>query len=458
VKRRKGYLIKRGGTFYATWTVSGKKFCKTTGCTSERDAKKELSRLMEPFLIEDEITTLESVNHRILKDRGELIAIEESKNPPLTLDQAWIVFDRSPLRPDSGDRTLSQYKAEYERFKRWIVREHPGADKEQPDRIVMREIGPDKATAYAQDLTIAKVSASTFNQHINLLSMLWRVLASVIKGAGANPWTGIATKRLNPLANRKRALTPAQFESLLAKAESDPEVHDLFVVLAWTGLRLVDAVKLTWGAVDFARHVIVLAPQKTSRRTGKTVSIPMFPAVKEVLDRRQVGKVINPVRHVFQELVAEYARDGGATLSKRITAIFEEAGMPTSEKRAGQARAVVCYGAHSLRHHFVSAATLAGMPGAMIKSITGHATDSMLEHYQHIGTDLAAEFGKRLGAGDTKALPPADPLEQFKTKMRGIVEGLNGKTWKAIRDELLKELVPCPDKAKAPPLALPAAT
>lgn len=442
MKTRKGWLIKRGkkGTFYAVWEIGGRRFMKSTGQTNAKNANTELARIMQPFLVEDDIRTLETVKARIESGKAELVGFEESKTPPLTLDHAWSAFDKSPGRPDSGERTLSQYKSEFVRFTNWMIKTHPGNDKDNPSAVPMRTITEPVAMEYAQHLSAAKVSASTFNQHVKLLAMVWRVLTREIKGAGANPWIGIARRRINPLANRKRALTPAQFELLLEKAESDPDVKDLFTVLAWTGLRLVDAVKLTWGAVDFKQHVIVLAPQKTQRRTGKTVSIPMFPAVKEVLDRRQEGKTLNSGRKVFPELVTEYDRDEGATLSKRIAALFDKAGMPTSEKRAGKARAVVCYGAHSLRHHFVSAASMAGLPGPMIKAITGHASDSMLEHYQHIGTDLAAEFGKRLGAGGIKALLPTDPLAKFKEELRPIVNGLDEKTWKDIKEQLTARL------------------
>jgi hypothetical protein len=171
----------------------------------------------------------------------------------------------------------------------------------------------------------------------------------------------------------------------------------------------------------------------------------MFPQVKAVLDRRQDSKVLNPSRPIFPALVEEYDRDGGSTLSKKITAAFDAAGMPTNEERAGQARAVVCFGAHSLRHHAVSAFAAAGMPAAMIKSITGHTTDQMLEHYQHIGADLAAEIGKRLGAGDgagdMKALPAAgSPAAVDAGAIRERLQTMTAKTWKTIRNEWLKEL------------------
>lgn len=437
---RKGYLVKRGRVYYAVWYVEGKKFSQTTSERSKDKALVELRRLMAPFVTGNDVRVLETVKARIEGARADLAAYDDQKNPPLTLDKAWFVYEQHPGRPDSGANTMRQYAAELERFRRWIEREHPGSDKERPGRIPLREIPAAWAQEYARDLGTARLAPSTFNQHVKFLSLLWRVLAKEIKGEGVNPWAAIARKRLNPIANRKRALTAQQFDNLLVAAESDPDARDLILVLAWTGLRLVDAVKMTWGAIDFSRRVITVTPQKTLRRTGKTVSIPMFPAVKEVLDRRQDGKTVNPSRMVFPELVTEYVKDGGSTLAKRMGMLFEMAGMETAEKRAGQKRAVVCYGAHSLRHHFVTAAAAAGLPSMMIRSITGHATDTMLEHYQQIGSGLVSEFARRLGkvTGDKKALPAAgSPRLVDAGAVRSIAVSMAPGNWREKRDDLI---------------------
>jgi hypothetical protein len=44
----------------------------------------------------------------------------------------------------------------------------------------------------------------------------------------------------------------------------------------------------------------------------------------------------------------------------------------------------------------------------MIKSITGHATDDMLEHYQHMGAAQASEFAKLIGAGSGGSVTDGD--------------------------------------------------
>jgi integrase len=265
------------------------------------------------------------------------------------------------------------------------------------------------AEAYAHDLSDAKYSPSTYNLHRNLLRLVWRVVGEQARCHG-NPWDRVTLRKLQAHASRRHALTAGQFTALLDAAERDPDLHDLFMVLAWTGQRLVDAVMLRWGEIDFARGVITLVPRKTARRLGKQVNVPLFPALRPVLDRRQAaqGGVVIPSAQVFPALVSEYLRDRGAALSKRIAAVFNRAGMESSEEREGRAREVCVYGAHSLRHHFVTAAIAAGLPGAMIKSITGHATDDMLEHYQHMGAAQASEFAKLIGAGSGGSVTDGD--------------------------------------------------
>lgn len=106
---------------------------------------------------------------------------------------------------------------------------------------------------------------------------------------------------------------------------------------------------LKWEAVDFLKGVITLAPQKTARRQGKVIAIPLFPIPRDVLTRREGGQPIKPSDYVFPDLAEVYEHDASA-LTKRISATFERAGIETTEKRNGRARAVTIYGTYSLRH------------------------------------------------------------------------------------------------------------
>ena len=442
MKRVSGNLRQRGkkGTYYLRYVIDGKAFDVCTGLTNKKDAQAFAKDHLAAFNLTKRGEHLQAVAAQLADNETKIALEDEKKNPPPPVPAVWNRFLANPTRPDSGASTLKQYRSEWNRFVKWLGDNHPAITD-------LRLVKADMAGDYAKKLVEDKVSASTFNQHRNLLRMVWRVMADECR-LTTNPWDKINPRKLHALDTRKRALTPAQFESLLAVAESSPDLKDLFTLLAWTGLRLADAVLMQWGAVDFSQRVISIVPQKTARRQGKQVHIPLFPAALEVLNQRQAGKVLNPRGYVFPALVRQYNQDASA-LSKNITDIFEKAGIVTTEARAERGRAVVVYGAHSLRHFFVTQATSAGMPAAMIKSITGHATDEMLEHYQQIGVDLAADMAARVLGQSPAQIPEtaesaaptaeklAGELANVKARVRAVADGLSAKTWKAAQAELL---------------------
>jgi integrase len=356
------------------------------------EARGVRDNILAPFRAADKVEALKTLAGRVTVAQNDLTRIRDEQ-PALALADAWQAYLDTPSRPDSGARTLEGYKVEWTAFAKWIGEKYPEATE-------LRQVTSGMAEEYARHLAEKKFSPSTYNQHRNLLKLVWHVLGEKARCTG-NPWDRIVPRKLQAHLARKQALTPVQFTALLDAVAGDQDLHDLFMVLAWTGQRLVDAVMLRWGEIDFKAQVITLTPRKTARRIGKQIHVPIFPALLPVLNRRQEaqGGVVRPAGHVFPELVKEYGIAYGSTLSKRIADAFLRAGMTTSEERDGRKREVCVYGAHSLRHHFVTAAASAGVPAGMIKSITGHATDGMLEHYQHMGAELAGEIAKKIGVG-----------------------------------------------------------
>jgi len=398
MKTRSGYLYQKkpGGTWYVRTRVDGKAIVRSTKTKNKREAEKRRIEIMEPYALGDTARVYKEVVNKLHETEDRLTALNEP--PPLAIKTAWIKYIKSANRPDSGDSTLDRYGSIWIRFDKWITDNH--ADIETLDPVT------EKTTSdYVESLNAAKFTASTFNQHKNFLKLLWKTLLP----HKINPWQMIVSRRLDPLATRKKALTSSQFEDILAAAEKYPDLYDLLVVLAWTGLRLVDGALMKWSAVDFRKNVLTIAPKKTERRQAKILYIPIFPAALEVLNRRQSGKVLDPTAFVFPELAAIYQRDK-SVLAKKIGDVFTKAGIKTRVNQANRKLALVLYGAHSLRHFFVTAATSAGMPDAMIKSITGHGTDLMLDHYKQIGKDLATDLAKRIGG--TKAPAMLDAPKQ----------------------------------------------
>jgi integrase len=385
-------LLKRGKYWYVFFKRNGKRIIQTTEESDVTKARNFRDNLMAPFRAADKVEALKTLVARVTVAENDLAQVQ-AEQPSLSVDDVWQTYLTVPSRPDSGERTLKEYEIRWKAFVKWLREAHQ-------DVKELRQVTSEMAEEYALNLSTKEYSPSTYNLHRNLLRLVWRVLGEKAR-CKSNPWDRITPRKLQAHTTRKHALTTVQFTALLDAAAQDHDLQDLFMVLAWTGQRLVDAVMLRWGEIDFQKSVITLTPRKTARRLGKQVHVPIFADLLPVLNRRQEaqGSVVRPAKFVFPELAREYDQNRCAMLSKRIAAMFVLAGMPTTEMRTGRKRGVCVYGAHSLRHHFVTAAASVGMPAGMIKSITGHATDGMLEHYQHMGAELAGEIAKKIGAG-----------------------------------------------------------
>ena len=116
MRKRTGYLVRRGRVFYAVWTVGGKKFMRTTGHSERRKAETELHRIMEPFIVGDEVTTLQHIAARIEGRTADLARLEDERHPPLPLAHAWAAYLAAPGRPDSGPATLEHYEGHLAAF------------------------------------------------------------------------------------------------------------------------------------------------------------------------------------------------------------------------------------------------------------------------------------------------------------------------------------------------------
>lgn len=456
MKSRTGYLFRKKGkdgkerpTWYVRIMVDGVPVVRSTETANFKRAESKRKEILAPYALGGRAEVLKSVVHRLEDTEDEEARLKAAANPPPEIAAVWDRYIASKKRPDSGESTLQQYKAEWCRFAKWIASAHPGVER-------IDQMTSNLAEEYAANMQAAKMAPSTFNQHLRLLRLVWRILVS--SDPEKNPWLEITPKKWNKRANRKHNLTPGQFEALLAAAEKDSELRDLFLLLGWTGLRLADGVLLKFAAIDFTTGVITLIPKKTARRNGEEVYIPIFPAVLEVLNRRQKGLVLDTRAYVFPSLAKEYKNDR-TMLTKRITQVFTDAGFQTNEVRQGRQRKAVIFGAHSLRHHFVTAATEVGFPAKMIRTITGHATDEMLGHYQQIGKELATELATRIGSTPKRLLAqgpePAgnganagalsnkngdagiEPLPAWaKMRIRKLAELLSAKTWHTIKTEL----------------------
>jgi len=99
---------------------------------------------------------------------------------------------------------------------------------------------------------------------------------------------------------------------------------------------------------------------------------------------------------------------------------------------------VTIYGAHSLRHFFATQALSAGIPGEIVKRITGHSSDAMLEGYEHVDAAMISGLAAKLSNGKQPLALPA-PQADIRAQVRALAATLNGKTcWSKVKKELME--------------------
>lgn len=397
-----GTLEKRGRTWRARWTVGGKTYTRSTGTGDRREAAKRLAEFTAPFRLGSERETLEGLAAKVRGVQAEMDAIENAR-PALPLSEGFEAYRRSGERPDTGAATLDMYECQYRRLVRWMAERHPEASE-------MRHVTREMAAGFMADLA-ANLSANTYNKYATLFRRMWDVLAETAR-TEQNPWRKIAHRAEGGAATR-RELTVDELRRVCGRAQG--EMRALVAVGIYTGLRLGDCALLEWGSVDLARRMISVTPRKTARHAkGRTVAIPVHPALAEVLSETPPAERTG---HVIPETAAAYLSDRTA-VTNRVQALFASCGIRTTRRAQGAARASVEVGFHSLRHTFVSMAANAGAPLALIQSIVGHSSPAMTRHYFHesgnalksaVGTlpDVTAGSGRAGGADAPDALPRA---------------------------------------------------
>lgn len=450
MKATKGRLVLRGNKYYAVWQHDGKRFCVATGCADESGATAKLAELIAPFLAKNTVATMDAIAGKLSGAQARAEKLEDAASPGVLLGQLWQTYQGSPRRPDSGERTLLGYKSQVDGFVKWLADSYATVK-------TMKEVTPQIASAYLASLRKKNVTASTFNQHLQTLLRVWRVLDDEARTKGVNPWAGFAARTVDKARHRKEALTLEQATKLVDAADGD--LKSLLILLVCTGQRLGDVATMLWTAVDLKNGIIQLVPGKTARRKGQTVVIPILPQARAVLDALSHGS-----RYVLPSMAELYQFDRGAALSKRIRDVYEKAGFVTRVANDHGGRQVVKYGAHSARHAFVTIARAAGLPDALIQRVTGHTSSIMVNHYTHFDQALVSKLSKSFealpaGAEPLALIPPATPTltgtevldvkgtplgddHKVLVEVARLVEAMTTKDWQEMRTKILALLKP----------------
>ena len=458
-KHRKGHIFKRGNVYWLEYKVNGKRFRQSLDTSDVKEARTKRARIMAPFTVATEEEVLQAVKQRIETTTEKQEALTTAHLPQVQIANAWKAFVKSRNRPDSGAATLHQYGLQYTRFAKWLGANHT-------EIVELRDVTSAVAEEYADHLAASNISANTFNKHIRLLMLVFRVLKKRARLRG-NPWEDIRRKKEDP--NSRRELTSEELQKVVGSAEG--ELHSLFALGIYTGLRLGDCATLLWSEVDLPRAIIIRVPRKTGRGRAKPVHVPIHPTLAGVLQGIRSspalpdGKSRKGSRKKLADPLAEYVLPTMAArylkrvdlVTDRIQIHFTKCGIRTHKPGTGKKRvqkkgvkynsvgnrAVVEVGFHSLRHTFVSLCREANAPLAVVEAIVGHSNPAMTRHYTHVGDLAASQAIAALPAitGEVEEMPAEDKgqteLSDRDRKLESILRASTKKTWDEDRSQLL---------------------
>lgn len=434
MKHRTGHLFKRGNNFYVSWRVSGKVFSKALrddngqSISTKREAEEARRKVMSPFAVADEATALESIVGKLQGRKAEIAKWEDEQNPPSPISQAWSDYLTSPNRPDSGDSTLRQYEFQWQAFADWMKEKHT-------DILTLRGVSKDIAEEYASSLNHGRFSPSTYNKHLNLLTLVFRIVKHKAKLTN-NPWEEIQRKRL--VTNSRRELTIDELRNICQAATGG--LQTLLALGIYSGLRLGDCATLRWGEVDLPRGMIRRIPNKTARRNPKPVIVPIHPILRDMLS---VTPLDQRGEYVLPEMAAMYARSV-CLVTDKVQHHLKTCGITLHKPGTGTdgKRAVIEVGFHSLRHTFVSLCRESNAPLAVVESIVGHSNPAMTRHYTHVGELAAGRAVALLPSVMSEATsePTKREQDEILRDVQTILKNMSAKNWREKKSTALAML------------------
>lgn len=238
-----------------------------------------------------------------------------------------------------------------------------------------------------------RLSAKTVNHSVKFCRMVFK--AARLEGLIADdPAERVGTVKRQPGAARKPTFSIDQLRAVMSVA--DEEWQSMILFGLYTGQRLGDVATLTWANVDLQAGEIRLV----QRKTGMRILIPLAGPLKKHIEALPVGD--DPDSPLHPRAHGIFFRQGKAGgLSNQFSALLAQAGLRKKQahrKTHGQGRGVASssggLGFHCLRHTANSLLKEAGIPDAVVKALIGHKSDSMSDHYTHVGRESLAKAGE----------------------------------------------------------------
>lgn len=341
--------------------------------TAGSDKAQRAKAILAEAVAEIERETFTSISAR--KYLSELLSIATGEEFVSFTVETWCAEWLRRKERDASEATMARYSGHLKSFIRWLGPERANKPLESVTVVMVRQ--------WRESLQDAGLTGKTVLSYMKDVGAIYR--AAIREGITIfNPVTALESIPQDDSQDR-RPFSGTEVAALL-KAAPSAEWRGLILVAAFTGLRLGDASKLSWEAVDLAAKKITITPSKTKRKK-RVVCIPIQQQLLSYLENVEISSD-DPAAPVFPTLskTSVGARGG---LSQTFVRIMEGAnvdrGKPSRDPttKEGGGRITFERGFHSLRHTFTSWLRNAGVSEEDRMALTGHSTRESHAIYSH---------------------------------------------------------------------------
>ena len=372
------YQTSKNGTYYYRYQVQKARKCVSLGTSNQEEAIRKAKALLP---------TVRANNLEVIATHVKVARKLAAQTRSLPLTQIWETYVNHPDRalPATVRKQLC-YKAALAQFLRFM----------EGKATLISQITDAHVIKFADYLRTTQISVATHNRKINQLRKICATLQEYREGN--NPFALKILMRKSreeqDTAVRRIAFTREQEEQIQAVLD-DPkyrilnknEIKVVFYTGMFTGQRLKDCALLQWQNVDLEHQRILVKQFKT----GKEVSIPIAPALFQVLleaKERKVDAYVNPnVAARYKQTDKRGKCIGDGLVNIDVMRVIRWIGVETSVAVEGRKKKTTVLGFHSLRHSFASFCAEAGVPKAVVVSILGANSEIVDQFYTHVGED-----------------------------------------------------------------------
>lgn len=405
-----GSIIKRNnGIFYFQWTdANGEQHKKSLRTKNKKEAEKNAQELIKAVHVKDK--------HDLLYQSARAKKIINTKT--LLLDNVWNEFLKT--KPTASKGTLANYHRMLKEFIKWLAIERPSVES-------FTQVTLEMAISYMEHVWQSGISANTSNYKRGALATITKALQNSY-GIDNNYW--FRTERKKGVQQKRLPLTASQVDELQKFINDEKNILPyqfetvcLIELCLFAGMRLIDAVNLTWDNIDLVNNYIRYKPQKTELMSGVSAQVPIFKPLLDAID-----KLTKEGQYVLPRIQAHYTRNPAYVKKTVLSIIHTVTGNKLNNSKVQSVRNRSLYGTHSLRHTFATEAAKAGVKSIHLSRMLGDTIRTIDKFY------VDADLTKKAVPGFAEILtePQKQITDPDRSELMQLIPELDNKTIKKL--------------------------